>query len=155
MKIAIPSFGTLDIHHIVCDYNGTIARDGELLPEVKPLFESLCESFAIHVVTADTFGSVAEQLEEYDVTIKILSSHDHASEKRSYIESLGAETCVAVGNGNNDMQMLESAALGIALIGFEGCSTQALLKSDIVCTGIEDALELFIHSKRLVATLRV
>ena len=155
MKIDIPSFGTLDIRHIVCDYNGTIARDGKLLPEVKPLFESLCENYTIHVITADTFGSVAQQLKGYDVTIDILSSDNHASEKRSYIESLGAETCAAVGNGNNDLQMLESAALGIALIGFEGCSSRTLLKSDIVCKDIKEALELFIHPKRLVATLRL
>ena len=33
--IPIPDFGTLAIATIVCDYNGTLAVDGILLPGVK------------------------------------------------------------------------------------------------------------------------
>ncbi len=31
MTIDIPGFGKIDIKHVVFDYNGTIARDGELI----------------------------------------------------------------------------------------------------------------------------
>ena len=50
--------------------------------------------------------------------------------------------------------MLQNAVLGIALIGNEGCSSNTLASSDIVCTSITDALELTLSPKRLIATLR-
>jgi soluble P-type ATPase len=75
-------------------------------------------------------------------------------EKAAYIYELSANSCVAVGNGNNDANMLKDAALGIALIGDEGCSTKTLMNSDIVCKTVGDALELLLNEKRLIATLR-
>ncbi len=152
--IEIPNFKTLDITHIVCDYNGTIAKDGMVYPEVKVLFETLAENYTLHVITADTFGSVAAQLADSPVTIKVLSSSDHTQEKADYIASLGAEKCAALGNGNNDAAMLEHAALGIAIFGEEGCATPTMLASALVCKEVTDALSLFLHPKRLVATLR-
>ncbi|MEE8597171.1 MAG: hypothetical protein V3T09_05115 [bacterium] len=50
--------------------------------------------------------------------------------------------------------MLKSASIGIAILGEEGCSTDALLSADIMCKDISDALSAFIYPKRLIATLR-
>ena len=86
--------------------------------------------------------------------VKVLESQDHTGEKEEYVKSLGASSCVAVGNGNNDIEMLKTASLGIAIMGDEGCATQTLLVSDATCKSIEDALELFLSPKRLIATLR-
>ncbi len=152
--IHIPDYNDLDIAHIVCDYNGTIAKDGMVLPEVLVLFESLCMHYTLHVITADTFGSVAKQLEDAPVTIKVLSSGDHTQEKADYITALGTARCAALGNGNNDAAMLRAAALGVAVFGGEGCATKSLLSSDIVCKDVTDALSLFLYPKRLIATLR-
>jgi len=110
--------------------------------------------YTLHVITSDTFGTVQAQLKGLDITVKILHSNDHTGEKSDYIQALGAEQCIAVGNGSNDKFMLKNAILGIALIGNEGCSTQTLKSSDIVCTSISDALELIRSPKRLIATLR-
>ena len=153
-SIEIPNFKTISIRHIVCDYNGTIARDGEVLPEIKERFATLSQRYKIHVITADTFGSVIAQLDGYSADIKILSSHDHTQEKADYIAQLGAEHTIAIGNGNNDAMMLKVATIGIALLGDEGCSTQTMLDSDILCKEIADALDLIIEPKRLIATLR-
>jgi len=152
--IEIPHFKTLDISHLVCDYNGTIAKDGVVLPEIKTLFKELSRDYTLHVITADTFGSVISQLEGYGAQIKILSSTDHTAEKADYIRALGEERCIAVGNGNNDTQMLKTAAIGIALLGDEGCSKDALLNADIICKSIGEALALALEPKRLIATLR-
>lgn len=152
--IEIPHFKTLDISHLVCDYNGTIAKDGVVLPEIKTLFKELSRDYTLHVITADTFGSVISQLEGYGAQIKILSSTDHTAEKADYIRALGEERCIAVGNGNNDAQMLKTAAIGIALLGDEGCSKDALLNADIICKSIGEALALALEPKRLIATLR-
>ncbi len=154
LTIAIPHYKTLLLRHIVLDYNGTLAEDGELKEEAKLLLNDLVLHYKVHVITSDTFGSVKEQLDSFDVTIRVLNSDDHTGEKAAYINELGREHCVAVGNGNNDVEMLKEALLGIALIGDEGCNTQTMLSSDIVCTSIKDALTLLLSEKRLIATLR-
>ncbi|MDA3947263.1 MAG: haloacid dehalogenase [Helicobacteraceae bacterium] len=152
--IEIPNFKTLEITHIVCDYNGTIAKDGIVLPAIKPLFAQLCKRYTLHVITADTFGSVHAQLEGYNTQIKVLSSDDHTKEKADYITQLGSEGCGAMGNGNNDSEMLKTAAIGIAVLGDEGCSKDALINADMICQNSADALALFLETKRLIATLR-
>jgi len=152
--INIPNFKTLDIKHIVCDYNGTIAKDGILLDEVKELFKELSQKYTLHVITADTFGSVHSQLDSFDVKVKVLSSSDHTEEKAEYIRELGEDICVSVGNGNNDKAMLSLSSVGVVVLGDEGCAKDALLSGDVVCKNIVDALSLFLNTKRLVATLR-
>ncbi|MCJ7765817.1 MAG: haloacid dehalogenase [Thiovulaceae bacterium] len=152
--IEIPNFKTLAIKHIVCDYNGTIAKDGFVLPEIKALFDKLCKRYTLHVITADTFGSVKAQLDGYDTQIKVLSSSDHTKEKAEFIADLGADQCGAMGNGNNDSEMVRLAAVGIAVLGDEGCSKETLFSADIVCQNSGDALALFLETKRLIATLR-
>ena len=154
LTIAIPHYKTVVLRHIVLDYNGTLAEDGELKEEAKLLLNDLVLHYEVHVITSDTFGSVKEQLDSFDVTIRVLTSDDHTAEKAAYIEELGSEHCIAAGNVNKEGAMLKKALLGIALIGDEGCSTQTLLNSDIVCSSINDALKLLLNEKRLIATLR-
>ncbi len=154
MIIEIPHYKTLNLKDLVLDYNGTLAKDGTFIKEIRPLLNALGEHYTIHVITSDTFGTVQAQLEGLDITVKILHSNDHTTEKSNYIQALGAEQCIAVGNGSNDKLMLQNAILGIALIGNEGCSTHTLKSSDVVCTNISDALELVLNPKRLIATLR-
>ncbi len=152
--IGIPHYKTLSIKHIVLDYNGTLAKDGVLTDAVTRLLPQLSEQYEVHVITADTFGSVHKQVAGFNVSVKVISSDDHTAEKADYVATLGSETCVAVGNGNNDQAMLRRAVLGIALLGDEGCATETLLASDICCKSIENALELCLNTKRLIATLR-
>jgi len=152
--IEIPYYKTLQLEHVVLDYNGTIAKDGQLKVEVKTLLPRLCEEYTVHVITADTFGSVKAQMEGFNVTVTVLQTDNHTSEKAAYIDGLGKINCVAIGNGNNDSNMLQNAILGIAIIGNEGCATPTLLQSDISCSCIEDALMLLVNEKRLIATLR-
>jgi len=152
--IEIPNFKTLNITDIVCDYNGTIAKDGIVLPKIKKLFEALSKNYTLHVITADTFGSVHTQLKDYGTQIKVLTSDNHTKEKEDYISFLGADNCAALGNGNNDKNMLLLASIGIAILGDEGCSRDSLLNADIICKDIGDALTLFTNTKRLIATLR-
>jgi len=143
-----------NIKHIVLDYNGTIAKDGKLKEGVKDLLPLLIQKYTLHVITADTFGSVKKELQDFNLHVEVLQSENHTKEKELYVSALNANECVAIGNGNNDAKMLKNAAIGIAILGDEGCSTQSLLASDITCKYITEALELFINTKRLVATLR-
>ena len=61
---------------------------------------------------------------------------------------------MVIGNGANDVLVLEGAALGIAVIGPEGASSAALRAADVVCASIVDALDLLLEPRALTATLR-
>ena len=152
--LEIPNFKTLEIRHIVCDYNGTIAKDGVVLPEIKTLFETLSKAYTLHVITADTHGSVIAQMRDYKCEVMILNSSDHTQEKADFIISLKADECAAMGNGNNDHAMLKTAAIGMAILGDEGCSKDTMFASDLICKSSIEALEMFLEPKRLIATLR-
>ena len=154
MRIEIPNYRKMTITDIVCDCNGTIAKDGIVLPEIKEIFKRLSSDFTLHVITADTFGSVKAQLEGYGAQIKVLTSGDHTKEKADFVASLGADHCAALGNGNNDSEMLKNAAIGIAVLGDEGCSRETMMSADLMVQNSADALSLFLEPKRLIATLR-
>jgi len=151
MEIRLPS-KTLTVKNIVLDYNGTIAKDGAVKKSVKEYLKKL-ENFDIYVVTADTHGSARENLKDTNVKVKILTTADHTREKEEFVKSL--KNTFAVGNGSNDALMLKSAEIGVCVIEDEGASVKALVNSDIVCRSIEEAFELLLNPKRIVATLRV
>lgn len=151
--IEIPDFGRLDINYIVCDYNGTLAVDGKLLPDVTDTINAI-ENIEVYVITADTFGVARKQLAGTKCRLTIAPNENQALWKRDYIHSLGADSVVAIGNGRNDRLMLEESALGIALIQQEGAAVEAIRSADIVCPSIIEALAYFTNTKRLIATLR-
>jgi soluble P-type ATPase len=64
------------------------------------------------------------------------------------------ERCVAIGNGTNDIPMLQAAALGIATVGPEGAASALISTADIVCSSILDALDLLLDPSALASTLR-
>ena len=65
------------------------------------------------------------------------------------------ERTLCIGNGNNDRLMLAAAALAIAVVQAEGAAQSALAALHIVRASVRDALDLLVHPKRIVATLRV
>ena len=154
IELEIPGEGKRLFRRLLLDYNGTLARDGKVLPGVRERLERLAGSLELHLVTADTFGTVAAEMEGTGVELQVLQSDDHTAEKRSLLERLGADHTVAIGNGNNDRLMLEYSVLGIAILGPEGCAADTLRSADLLCTSITDALDLLLYPKRLVATLR-
>lgn len=154
IDLIIPGFRNLQIRHVVCDYNGTLALDGVLLPGVPELIRELASEVQIHVVTADTFGIAASQLAGLPIELTIIPVADQAEAKLDVVSNLGADGVFAIGNGLNDRKMLGAAAIGVALIQCEGASASTLASADLVSTSIEDALNLLRHPKRLIATLR-
>ena len=153
-SIQIPGFGPLTLDHLVLDYNGTLAVDGEPLADVRQTLNALSASLKVHVVTADTFGKAAAGLEGVDCELHILGAGDQNHAKADFVVQLGAGRTAAVGNGRNDAGMLTAAALGVAVILGEGASVASLTAADVVCTDIVSALQLFLHPLRLTATLR-
>jgi soluble P-type ATPase len=138
----------------VRDYNGTMACDGSLIDGVEALVRTIAQDLEVHVVTADTFGRVAQTVEDLPVSLHILGPKAQDLAKQAYVTALGAGSVVSMGNGRNDGPMLKVSRLGIALVQEEGASVATLVSADIVCKEISHALALLIHPERLVATLR-
>ncbi len=155
LQLEIPGHGPLILKQLVLDYNGTLALDGQLRDGVAALLRTLSETLELYVITADTFGSVAEALRGLPLEL-IRPQYPSAlmgEEKRRLIERLGDQV-VAIGNGANDAAMLNTARLGIAVLEAEGLATPCLKAADILCPSIHRALELLINPDRLKATLR-
>jgi soluble P-type ATPase len=154
MTLEIPNYKNLDIKNVVLDYNGTLAGGGVVDGETGKLLEEVCRLYETYVITADTFGTVKEQLREFELEVVILSSADHTVEKAEFIASISAQNTIAFGNGNNDKAMLQAASLGIAVIGEEGCSIETMMAADIAIDDIHSGMRLLIEPARLKATLR-
>ncbi len=154
LKIKIPGYGILNLSSLVLDYNGTLACDGRLIEGVDERIRTLSEQLSIHVLTADTFGSVRDQLADLPCKLFVIPEGEQDKAKADFVESLGSMNCVCIGNGRNDRSMLKNAALGIAVVQAEGAAVDTLLAADVATCRIVDALDLLLHPLRLTATLR-
>lgn len=154
IAIEVPGRGQLTIAHVVMDYNGTLAEGGVLATGVAERLVALAQQVALHVVTADTFGLARAQLAGLPCQLTILPAGEQAEAKQAYVRALGAEQCVAIGNGRNDRLMLAEAAVGIVLLQAEGAARETLLSADVVCRQAAEALGLLLEPRRLIATLR-
>lgn len=155
IQISIPDFNdNLSLEHLVLDYNGTLAVDGKVLPQIIELLNKLSEKLTVHIITADTFQKAKDELEGCPYELVILSSDKQANHKLDFIHKLGADKVVSIGNGRNDQLMLKASGIGMAVICTEGASYAALLSADIICNSINDALELLLNPLRIIATLR-
>lgn len=154
IRIEIPGKGSIQAEHLVLDYNGTLAIDGSIIDRVKEKLNNLAEKINIHVLTADTFGEAANNLKEVRCKLTVLNGDQQALQKQQFINQIGNNKVIAIGNGLNDMLMLKDAVLGIAVIQKEGASLKTLFNADIVCKNIFDALDLLINPLRIAASLR-
>jgi P-type E1-E2 ATPase len=152
--IDIPGHKCLEPRHLILDLNGTIALDGQLLPGVAEQVTALRKRLAIFLLTADTRGKGAATADQLGVQLHRLTPGQEAQQKADFVHSLGAAHTVAVGNGANDALMLVAAGLGIAMLGREGLAVAALQAADLVVPDVAAALDLLLHPKRLIATLR-
>ena len=154
MEIEIPGYQTLQIEHLVMDYNGTLAVDGQLIDGVREALNEIARSITLHVLTADTFGKAAAGLEGVNCKLSILPRADQAGGKLDYVRAIGADRTMSIGNGRNDRLMLQASGLGVAVILEEGAAMETVTSADIVCRSIVSALELLTNPLRLTATLR-
>ena len=157
----IPGRERIELDHLVCDFNGTLAEDGCLWEGVAWRVTRVAAILRMHILTADTYGTserAAETLQEAcaasQVSGPVWQRVSDGQEKEQYVQGLGAERVVAIGNGANDVAMLRAAALSICVMGSEGACTQALLASQLVVTNPIDAFDAILRPSRLIATLR-
>ena len=158
MRIDMPCGVFYNLFNIILDLNGTITVDGIFVDGVVERLKEISEIMDAYVLTADT-GQTLENLTdqlvgECGIKIHQLESGRGDLQKLAFLEELGRDETVAIGNGCNDALMLREAKLGLCVIGKEGASIDALMASDAVFFNICDALDIFLKPKRMIATLR-
>ncbi|MDR1050345.1 MAG: ATPase P [Deltaproteobacteria bacterium] len=154
LMVALPYEPELRLEYLALDYNGTLALDGVLVPGVAENLAALAEVLEIRVVTADTFGLARSGLAGLPVELTILPSGNVGEAKLVEINKLGADRTAAIGNGRNDRLMLRHCALGLAVVGPEGASRDALREARLVFNDINSALGALLNPLRLTAGLR-
>lgn len=154
INIKVPGRCDYSIENIVFDYNGTIAANGKITPQIKEKISILCNMANVYVLTADTYGSAANECQGLDLNLKTFPKDNAADYKSKIVEELGKEKTICFGNGYNDTKMFETAALSVAVLEKEGMCSALLKESDIMVKSIEDGINLLLNPKALIATLR-
>ena len=154
IELTIPGREPLRLQHLVTDVNGTLALDGMLMDGLTERIASLRDRLVVHLLTADTHSGQSLIDQQLDLTATRLTAGEEQTQKRLYVEQLGADSVVAIGQGANDALMLKAAALGICVMSPEGAAAETLIACDIVVPNIMAAFDLLDKPLRIVATLR-
>lgn len=152
--VEIPGRDNLNIKNIVFDYNGTVAEDGIMASQTKENLKKISGKLKVYIITADTYGNVKKQCEGLPVSVETFPKGNATFHKKSFVEKLGSEETMVIGNGMNDIEMFKAAILSIAVIGEEGCAGKLIAQSDIVVRSIEKVFSMIENTNRIVATLR-
>ena len=153
LSIQLPNQPALDLHHLVLDFNGTLALRGMVIDGVAARCAQLSDQLQLHCVTGDTYGTARSALAGMDLTLHILPPTGQSLAKRDYVSQLGAGVC-AIGNGWNDRLMLTEADLGLAVMMLEGCAGATLCAARGVFPSVLDALDALLYPERMIALLR-
>lgn len=154
IELNIPGRGTIQIKHMVCDVNGTLALDGQLFDGIARVLTALQDRVSVHLLTANTHGRQDVIDQQLNLIATRLKTGNEAQQKAKYVESLGSQHVLAIGQGANDAAMLKNAAIGIGILSTEGISTETMTVADMIMPNIYSALELLEKPLRIVATLR-
>ena len=153
LNIQIPGREELNLSHLILDYNGTIAEDGNIIESIRPRLAELSKDLSIYVITADTHGTAAKKCQGLPLQVLTFPTTEVGLIKAQEAKKLGGGV-ITIGNGFNDIQMSDVADLSICVMGKEGCCGALISHCDVVVTSIEDALDLLLIPGRVRATLR-
>jgi P-type E1-E2 ATPase len=154
IELNIPGRGVIQLEHLVSDVNGTLAIDGQLADGLPRLLSGLLDRLEIHLLTADAYRRQDQIDQQLNLQAVRIPPGDESGQKADYVQRLGADHVIAIGQGANDVGMLKQAAIGVCILSAEGAATEALLAADIVVPDIYTALDLLHKPLRLVSTLR-
>jgi soluble P-type ATPase len=156
LHLMIPGSGEITLTHLVCDLNGTLAIDGQMDQAVRERLRLVTAQLQVHLLTADTYGTLPQLVETLQREGCHIQAHQVTTgdEKTTYVQALGPEQVIALGNGANDVGMFQLVRISIAICGVEGMAKEALKAATLVAPGPEVALDLLLHPRRLIATLR-
>jgi len=153
LSIQLPGQAPLELHHLVLDFNGTLALRGAVVDGVAERCQKLSQQLQLHCVTGDTYGTAKDALEGLPISLHVLPPTGQSLAKRDFVAQLQGGVC-AIGNGWNDRLMLAKADLGLAVMMNEGAASATLMAANATFSSILDALDALSIPERMIALLR-
>jgi soluble P-type ATPase len=170
ITIQRPGQTDLEIEFILIDFEGTLASDRRVHPKAKDKINLLSKRTKIYIfvnppippfnkggeggiLAKEEKERAEEALRKVKAEIVYLKEGEASQKKLDLLRQLGATKTVAVGNGVDDISMIEEAGLGVCVLGKEGTSSEAMKKADVSFLSILDALDFLLRPLRQKATL--
>lgn len=153
LSIQLPGQAPLELHHLVLDFNGTLALRGTVVDGAAKRCHKLSQHLQLHCVTGDTYGTAHAALAGLPIQLHVLPPTGQSLAKRDFVTQLQGGVC-AIGNGWNDRLMLAEADLGLAVMMSEGAASATLMAAKATFTSVLDALDALSIPERMVALLR-
>lgn len=148
----LPETGELELKTLILDLNGTLTVKGLVPDGVKERLATLKGiGYRILFFTGNTRNNADKIASELDIEWVLA---ENGAAKRDQALKLDPTTCVSIGNGLIDLELMKVVKLGIVTLQAEGAHILTLFASDIVVPSILDALDMLIDPPTLVATLR-
>ena len=148
-----PGQDPLEIESILIDFEGTLASDGRVHPKAKNKINLLSKRVRIFIAAKGEKERVGEALRKVKAEIVYLTEGEASRRKTDLLHEIGPTGAVVIGNGVDDTQVIEEAALGICVIGKEGAWGETIKRADVVVPNILDALDFLLKPLRQKATL--
>jgi soluble P-type ATPase len=148
-----PGQEPLEIEFILSDFEGTLATDQRVHPKVKDKINLLSKRAKVYIFTTGEKERVSDVLRNVNAEVFYLKEGEVSQRKLNLLQQLGAHRGVAIGNGANDLSMIEHSALGIVVMNREGTMAGVIGKADLVFMNILDALDFLLKPLRQKATL--
>lgn len=148
-----PGREPLEIESLLIDFEGTLAIDRRVHPKTKDKLSLLSKRLKIYVLSKEPKEIVETALRKVKAELVCVREGESSQEKMTWLQRLGPERTVAIGQGWDDVEMIEQSAFGICVLGKEGTAAKAIEKADLVVTNILDALDFLLKPLRQRATL--
>ena len=148
-----PGQESIQIESILLDFEGTLATDRRVHPKAKDKINLLSKRTKIFILTTGEKEVVSKVLRNVKAEIIFLREGDASRDKMDLLKRLGADRTAAIGNGVDDVSVIEAAALGMAVMGKEGMAAEVSARADVFFKDILDALDFLLKPMRQKATL--
>ena len=153
ISIERPGQDNLEIEFILIDFAGTLASDRRVHPKAKDKINLLSKRTKIYILTVEEKERVEVVLKKVKAEIVYLTEGESSQKKLDLLRQLGPARTVAIGNGVDDVPMIEEAGLGVCVLSKEGTSSEAMKKADVVFMNIVDTFDFLLKPIRQKASL--
>ncbi len=144
---------SLEIQSVLIDLEGTLAIDRRVHPKSKDKVNLLSKRATIYILARGNTENAEKILKKMKVEILFVTEKDSSQQKLNLLQRLGPHQTAVIGNGLDDVRVMEQAGLGMCVIGKEGSCAEAMAKADLVFTDVLDALDFLLKPLRQRATL--
>src|SRR5438128_8220874 len=139
LEVDIPGWKDLRLELLELDVNGTLSRDGLLLPEVQGRIAALQHVLEVRLLSADTFGP-GDSCRRLGVQAQRLRrGESEAEQKGRLIRQVGAERIVAIANGAMSAKGARSKMLEVDVPGWQWLRLDQLVldvNGTLTCDGV-------------------